>query len=187
MSSTNRGLERIANDVYPTPDWLTRAILPALRKRLPKGPISVLEPACGSKQAIAEVIRTAWPHAQVTCSDIVEPWSSDFLTLQPSPTFDLVITNPPFYAALEFVQQALRWRRTETSVVAMLLRLNFLGSQKRAPWLRAHMPSVYVSPKRPSFGLNKQGKPGTDSIEYAWFVWDGRRPKLQILDVPPPA
>lgn len=182
MSSTNRGVERIAHDVYPTPDWLTRAILPVLRKKLPRGPVEVFEPACGSRQAIVEVVKSEWPYAQVACSDIVEPWSADFLTLPPEPRFDLIITNPPFYLAIEFVHQALKWRRNETSVVAMLLRLNFLGSKKRAPWLRDNMPSVYVTPKRPSFSVNKKGKAGTDSIEYAWFVWDGRRPELKILE-----
>lgn len=32
--------------------------------------------------------------------------------------------------------------------------------------MRSHTPDIYVLPNRPSFS----GK-GTDSIEYAWFVW----------------
>lgn len=182
MSSTNRGAQRAELDTYPTPDWLTQAILQVLGKRLPSGSVDVFEPACGSKQAIVQAVKSEWPKAQVTCSDIIEPWSADFLTLSPEPRFDLIITNPPFSLAMEFIERAFQWRRSDDSIVAMLLRLNFLGSKRRAPWLRAHMPSVYVTPKRPSFSVNKKGKLGTDSVEYAWFVWDGRLPEVGVLE-----
>ena len=49
----------------------------------------------------------------------------------------------------------------------MLLRLNFLGSRKRAKWWRERRPEVYVSPARPSFSPDGR----TDSTEYAWFIW----------------
>ena len=48
-----------------------------------------------------------------------------------------------------------------------LLRINFLGSQKRYDFWQQFPPDgLYVLSKRPSF----TGK-GTDSIDYAWFVW----------------
>lgn len=64
----------------------------------------------------------------------------------------------------------------------MLLRLNFLGSQRRAAWLRAWTPDVYVLPRRPSF----TGR-GTDSCEYAWCVWHedrrGPRGSVEVLEL----
>jgi len=141
----------------------------------------VYEPACGSQKAIADILEKSWENAEVSATDIIAPWHADFLNLDPHPVYDLIITNPPFSLAMEFIEKSFQWRKSDKSIVAMLLRLNFLGSKKRASWLRQHTPSVYVSPKRPSFALNKDGKRGTDSIEYAWFVWDGDPPRIHIL------
>lgn len=70
-----------------------------------------------------------------------------------------------------------RHNPTMSDVVCMLLRVNFLGSQKRAAWMRANTPSVYVLPKRPSF--KSDGK--TDATEYAWFLWDGKPSRVVII------
>lgn len=95
--------------------------------------------------------------------------------MPPVPRFNVIVTNPPYKLAMEFVKQAFKWRASEQSLVVILLRLNVLGSQKRAAWLREHAPSVYVSPRRPTFTWR-----GTDSCEHAWFIWGGA-PKVRIL------
>jgi hypothetical protein len=102
----------------------------------------------------------------------------DFLALTPplNPDFDVVITNPPYNQALEFVRASLRWGK----VVVMLLRLNWIASQKRHAFVREHPPDVYVLPNRPSF----TGK-GTDSIEYAWFVWGQGGGRIDVLGLTP--
>lgn len=89
--------------------------------------------------------------------------TGDFLASQQARQADRVIlTNPPYKLGREFIEKSL----AIAPVVVMLLRLNFLGSQKRAGFHRAHPADIYVLPKRPSF----TGK-GTDATEYAWFVW----------------
>lgn len=94
---------------------------------------------------------------------------------------DIIITNPPFNSAIEFVKKALEDVK-EDGLVIMLLRLNFLGSKNRNEWLKANMPyEIYVHSKRMSFIDGK----GTDSIEYAHFVWKkGYKgvTKLYLLD-----
>ncbi len=175
MSATNRGKPRVALDFYPTPRWLTQAIVPYLGS-----PLTILEPACG-ECAIVNVLREAFPAAGVMAFDIAPPTGIDFLAEDPEPTYDLIITNPPYSLAQEFVERAKLWRASERSLIVMLLRVNFLGSQKRGKWLRVNTPSVYVSPRRPSFGTNKDGKPGTDATEYAWFIWGPGKPTLGIL------
>ena len=88
------------------------------------------------------------------------------------PPQDAVVTNPPFSLAQEFVTKAL----TEAPVVIMLLRVGFLGSQKRQEWLNKNKPtSLIILSKRPSF--TEDGK--TDGAEYAWFVWD-KENKLKL-------
>lgn len=179
MSATNRGSERIALDGYPTPTWLSEAMMPYL---IPYAPRLVLEPACGEGK-LTEVLERMLPNAIIDQSDIAAPYYQDFLTLEPTPKYDLIITNPPFSLAIEFAQHAMKFRRCEMSLVCLLLRVNFLGSRKRAEWLRANMPTSHVTPARPSFGkLNKHGKKGTDATEYAWMLWDGHPRPTVILD-----
>jgi len=88
--------------------------------------------------------------------------------------FDVAITNPPFSIAPLVLQRLLGISRN----VVMLLRLNYMGSQKRVAFLRDHMPDASVLPNRPVFGPNKVGKLGTDSIEYAWFSWQAEYPQI---------
>jgi hypothetical protein len=172
MSSTNRGsTQRHPNDFYETPPWLTRSILAELGTRLShvrNRPLDILEPSSGQGAMVA-VLKEGFKGARFTEYDVTGSPPVDFLKLDPEghAKYDLIVTNPPFKDAMEFIQQAFRFRRDEKSVVAMILRLNFLGSRKRAKWLRAHPPAVYVTPRRPSF--RPDGK--TDSIEYAWFIW----------------
>lgn len=76
--------------------------------------------------------------------------------------FEVAVGNPPFSLAQEFILESLKY----CDNVLMLLRLNYLGTIERAPWMAKHTPDIYVLPDRPSFtGW------GTDSIEYAWFHW----------------
>jgi len=185
MSATNRGALRATNDFYATPTWLTEAIIPELKQRLPAKP-NILEPAVG-QGAMIDVLDAAFPDATLLGLDIAdvpvkhtERFSifdnTDFLASEPSPEFDLIATNPPFTLAQEFIEKALAFRRPRTDLnnreglVVMLLRLNFLEGQRRAAWLRDLRPSVYISPRRPSFTSDGQ----TDATGYGFFFFDGR-------------
>lgn len=181
MSATGRGEKRAENDFYETPAWLSEAFLWALRNKR-YHVTEALEPACGNG-AISRVVWEVFGLRRLKQIDIRDQTivgefqKANFLHLIPDPSFDLVITNPPYSLAQEFCERAMLWRRSRHSVVAMLLRLNFLESQKRASWLRQNTPSIYVSPRRPSF----TGK-GTDATGYAWFIWDGEKPTVEILE-----
>jgi len=140
----------------------------------------MMEPACGAG-AICKAAKKWSPSIDIEAIDIRDhgwhdTFIADFLDLPPTPEYDLIITNPPYSLALDFIQHAMKFRKDETSVVAMLLRLNFLGSQKRAGWLRDNTPSIFVSPRRPCF---KNGR--SDATEYAWFVWRDPCPSVKIL------
>lgn len=183
MSATNRGAARRLDDAYDTPDWLAKAIMPHL---LLFGCVKrrILEPACGSGAVVRELQSTFGSSVPVEGIDLVprgdmagQAVVGDFLTLESRQDYDLIITNPPYSLAEEFCQRAMLWRRDGRSVVVMLLRLNFLASQRRAAWLRKNPPAIYVTPRRPSFTGN-----GTDATEYAWFVWDDQPSRVVILD-----
>lgn len=183
MSVTGHSDVRHPDDFYATPRWCVRAILPHLGSLEDR---SILEPGCGEGAIIAALPQEARlivgvemnaeraGRAQalgrgiVHCANYLE-WAS---TAEP---YDLAIGNPPFKDAMEFVRATVRIAHT----TAMLLRLPWLASQRRANWLREHTPSVYVLPKRPSF----TGK-GTDATDYAWMVWrPDVLPTVRILEI----
>ena len=86
--------------------------------------------------------------------------------------------NPPYAGAYEFITRSLSEVAPVNGTVAALLRLNWLGSKKRAAFHKLAPSDVYVLSKRPSFG----GSSGTDATEYAWFVWGpGRGNRWFIL------
>lgn len=198
MSSTNRNSEtRVEHDFYPTPKWCVFRLLEKLEP--PQiDEIIWLEP-CAGNGAIAKAVNEAlrqkenWKLLELqpqfetelkTLSDNVV--IGDYLTTDMGQA-DVIITNPPFSLAFEIIKKAIV---SKPRLVCMLLRLNFLGSKERSSFMRENTPDVYVLPNRPSF-TNK----GTDSIEYAWFVWsndngygsqpDLRHAKLVMLDDTP--
>lgn len=89
---------------------------------------------------------------------------------------DLIIANPPFSLAQEFLEHALTIRenayrgphgRTDCPTVIFLLRLNFMGAQKRYDfWTDHEAPKLRVLSQRPSFTDG-----GTDMTDYAWYIW----------------
>ena len=189
MSATGRSNVRDLDDAYFTPAWCVRRLLEACP--LPNhGPW--LEPCAGDGAIIRAVTSYASapmprPYSEVKWTaieirDVDRPsglamntiWrrGQNFLTL-PDAEIDLhytvAITNPPYRHALEFIERC----RDLADTTVMLLRLNYLASAKRAEFMRANPPDVYVLPNRPSF----TGGGKTDCTEYAWMVWPrvGRR------------
>lgn len=175
MSATGRSDVRVESDYYPTPAWCVHRLLEAVR--LPGG--AWLEPCVGDGAIVRAVERAvAWRTYDIR-EDSVAGTVTDFLRLEPHPALmcDVCLTNPPYSLAMEFVQHAMK----HAHVTAMLLRLNFLGSEGRAQFFRAHPPSVYVLPNRPSFVNGR-----TDACEYAWFAWGlNATPEIRVLATTP--
>ena len=186
MSAKNRGLQPLPDEFYRTPEWLVRPILEEL---IPKtcmySTYNILEPACGDG-AIVEVMRTIQrPYKIEIDAYDINPrgcgLAGGFLTMPTDKKYDLILTNPPFSLALEFAKKAMTLRKDITSLAVLLVRLGFLAGQLRADWMRKHTPSIYISPKRPMFRLNKKGKKGSDATDYCWAVWGEHRPLVNIL------
>lgn len=92
-------------------------------------------------------------------------------------TIAVVLGNPPFQDAQDFIDQA-RIVAPRAPVV-QLLRTNFTGSEERADFMRRCAPDVAQLPNRPSFFLRL-----TDSIEYSWMTWhpgDRRIGRFEVL------
>jgi hypothetical protein len=68
--------------------------------------------------------------------------------------FDLIMSNPPYGLAMEFILESLRLTEKRGGEVAMLLRLGWLASETRADFHRKHPSDVYILPKRPSYAIS---------------------------------
>jgi len=200
VSATGRSNDstyvRHPTDFFPTPDWAIAPVATAIMG-------SVLDP-CAGNGSILRYFRDLGHHVygfdinpnviDVACDDIPigirdalgpEPW---IIPGRPHwHQYSSIVTNPPYKLAAEFVERANSERTRVGCDVWMLLRLGFLGSRSRRELHERYPADVYVLEKRPSFGLNKRGKRGTDACEYAWFHWGdhtgGRYTILQI-DIP---
>ncbi len=201
MSATGRGGERIAHDNYGTPHWAVERFLE--RCPLPGG--RWYEPCGGDGAIIRAVNRTRsdviWDATDIRpeCAPLLRALTprvaiGDFLhdfRGTPRGAYDVLLTNPPYSFAEEFVERGLYVARQ----VAMLLRLNFLGSIDRAKLFYRNMPAVYVLPNRPTFvtmvkrdpKTGKSRKTSSDATEYAWFVWEAgckrRSASVEVLDL----
>ena len=161
MSSKGRIKDRQPDDYYSTPAWATRAILPHLNLTG-----RIFEPAAGKGAIVTELLRAGVspdnlyanelnPDRAKICEEAaeVETERGDFLT------FDfgwrghakLIITNPPYLLAQEFILRAKEFADPNHGEVAMLLRVNFLSGLERQTFWRTHPAHVFVLPKQPSF------------------------------------
>jgi predicted RNA methylase len=181
--------ERVPLDAYLTPQPLADAICHSLRGM---NPGEIIEPSAG-KGAFVRAARATWPAAHITAVDIdprcaapcraagaslfVEADWRQFARLLASQQDEsrrprrLIIGNPTYREAQEHIEAALELM-LDGDVLAYLLRVNFLGAKERvAFWRRGELADLRTVCPRPSFGLNKKGKKGSDGTEYAVFRW----------------
>lgn len=158
------------DDLYETPPAATEALL-----RHEPLPINIWEPACG-RGAIAKVLhrngKRVWSSDLVDHGYVDARARVDFLLEKSAPFEDgAIVTNPPYKLAGEFVSHGL----TLLPKVVMLLRLAFLESERRRPILDSgHLARVYVFRNRLPM-MHREGWSGprsTNSIAFAWFVWE---------------
>lgn len=202
MSATGRGAERRELDFYETPPWATRAVLPLLG--LPR---RVLDLGCGGG-AIRFALRTAWGKDVEICGveidkqraaeafeastadglqiydDVVE---ADVLLSDPgryAKGFDLVVSNPPYTHAREFVDRARGFLRAGGRI-AFLLRVGFAESVERVTWHRDNPCDMHVLSRRPGFYPNNPN--AKDSAAYGWFLFGpGHGGRWSVLECEPP-
>src|SRR5690348_7498168 len=97
MSQRDSGYDRKEHDLYETPEWVTRSLLPHVPERVK----SVWEPACGGGKMFM-VLNGYFP--SVFGTDIRQ--GRDFLKEQYC-SVHAIITNPPYTLAEHFISHAL--------------------------------------------------------------------------------
>ena len=166
--------KRFKNDLYPTPVDFCRASV----AMLPNGHTKALDPGAGLG-AWGKALREKFGNSlNLTGVDIdtklekskyYDNWvRADYLKVKTDEKFDLIIGNPPYSHAEEFVRRSFDLL-DKTGTIMFLLRLAFLESQERGNGLwKTNKPTiVFVSSKRLSFTGNRK----SDNTAYGLFVW----------------
>lgn len=140
---------------------------------------SILEPSAG-RGVFLPLLRKSYKKATITALDLDPergPWrnadisirATNFLTWKaPKTKYDLIIGNPPFKPAEDFVIKC----KEIAKYTLFILRSGFLNSKRR--WhsiYRKYPPSVIAFlPSRPSF--TRDGN--VDRYDYCWVGWNTR-------------
>lgn len=167
MSQRDSGYERKEADFYPTPEWVTRALIP----HLPRKPNVIWECAVGDGHML-EPLKAV---CDVFGSDL--RFGSDFLreTALPCSSCGAIITNPPYEHATEFIEHALRLMEPVSGSVAMLLRTDFDHAKSRAHLFRecpAFAKKVVLTKRIMWFEPEPGAKGKSPSFNHAWYIWD---------------
>ena len=176
MSATNRGAKRTEADFYATPLETIYSLLDNYEGI--KSEDLILESSAGNGNII-QALRNRGYKNHITAIELREEEKDNllkladsvkicnFLTTKLTSKYDVIIGNPPYCLAQEFIDKSLTLLKPGGRLI-FLLRTNFLEIKKRFTWWQDKLPSgLYVLSKRPSF----TGK-GTDATSYSWFIWE---------------
>jgi len=168
-SNPTRG--RVDGDFYATP---ASAIIPILERETLSG--TVLEPACGDG-AISKQILLKYPTINLISNDLVfrgyGNGGIDFL--KETQKVDIMITNPPFSLAQDFIEKGLE---LASNKVILFCKIQLLeGVARKKMFLNTPLRTVYVFSKRQSTLWNgsefdENGKRWATTMCLAWFVWE---------------
>ncbi len=187
------GFDREMNDFYPTPSWVTEALL----KHAPlRGP--VWEPCCGDG-AIARVI-AAHGHT-VEATDLADHGHGrsgvDFFQCDAVPAgCQAIVTNPPYgdggterksrkasSQLLAFVKHAIALTESANGQLALLVRFQWIAGQRAAALMSSGpLDKVIVLTHRILwFDMGPQTKHGQH--HHCWLFFDAQRDRTRPPEI----
>lgn len=143
----------------------------------------ILEPCAGAGH-IVDVLKEEYPLAEIEYTDIISRREDvrgevDFLdesNYTVSGVYDLVLTNPPFKLAKEFINKSLE---LSSRYVCIFAKLSFLEGKGRLNWWRAEVPLKYVyvysyraNPLRNGEEFDENGKRLSSVMQFAWYIFE---------------
>lgn len=154
---------RRENDFYPTEPEATIALLEVIQEDLERLQLSIHEPSCGDG-AISRILEERG--FEVYSTDLIDRGYGiaglDYLECKE--TRPIVITNPPFCLAEQFIRKALD---DGAERVYMLLKSTFFHARSRL-YLLEQYPLARVMPLTWRLDFTGQGRP---TMECSWFEW----------------
>lgn len=172
IQKSYRAWERKPSDFYPTPYDVTESLMPVIQTLVDAGG-KIWEP-CSGNMDMTRVLE--WHGYEVTSTDIRDTGQGiggfDFLNDNPEekwgwiPDPDMIVMNPPFSLAAEFILRALRY----TPTVACLMKIDYWNAIGRLPLWQANMPKLFLPLTwRPAFLQKERGN--SPLMNCAWCVW----------------
>ena len=178
LAGGNSASKREENDFYATnPETLKMFLYEFWKDNAFEGN-EILEPACGQGH-ISKTLKELLPNFNITSTDLIDRGYGvsgiDFLTYDYKKMFDVVITNPPFSLAKEFIEKGLK---ISNKHVIMLCKIQLLeGTKRKEMFFNTPLKYVYVHTTRQATWkegkpLDPNGKKWATTMCLAWFVWD---------------
>ena len=178
LAGGNSTSKREENDFYATnPETLKMFLYEFWKDNAFEGN-EILEPACGQGH-ISKTLEELLPDFNITSTDLIDRGYGvsgiDFLTYDYKKMFDVVITNPPFSLAKEFIEKGLK---ISNKHVIMLCKIQLLeGTKRKEMFFNTPLKYVYVHTTRQATWkegkpLDPNGKKWATTMCLAWFVWD---------------
>lgn len=131
----------------------------------------ILEPCAGNGH-ISETLKSLGYN--VVTNDIIErdvklDYTMDFLNQKIDEKYDLVVMNPPFKYAKDFISKSLEY----SDKVLVIARLDLLETATRKDLNNGHLKSVWVHSKRARFAKNGDDAKFKEStsMSTAWFLY----------------
>lgn len=164
--------ERKPSDFYPTPYEGTESLIPVIKTLFPDG-AAIWDPCCGDMDMVRVL---QWHGFEVTSTDIRDTGQGigdiDFLNddvttkLGWEPRPDMIVMNPPFSLAAEFIRKALSY----TPNVACLMKIDYWNAISRLPLWRENIPTFFF-PLTFRLAFLKDERGNSPLMNCAWAVW----------------
>jgi hypothetical protein len=157
--------DREKDDFYPTPEWVTKALL-----KVEKFDGAIWECACGEGHMSKVFIEYGY---ETYSTDLVDRgYGKQLDFLNSNFVCPNIITNPPYSLALEFVNKA---KAQSSNKIAMFLKTTFLESESRYEMFQDKnyaLKTVYQFSNRVTLYKGGVKMKNSGMISYAWFVWE---------------
>jgi len=181
--------ERKPSDFYPTPYDGTESLIPlieTIREHVaPDRPFKVWEP-CSGDLDMTRVLE--WHEYEVTSTELRETGQGingiDFLSddvqtkLGWEPDPDMIVMNPPFSLAAEFIAKAL----TYTPNVACLVKIDYWNAISRLPLFENNRPHFFL-PLTFRLAFLKAERGNSPLMNCAWVVWTDESMKTDLRSI----
>lgn len=135
----------------------------------------IWEPACGSGN-LSELLKQRGYNVDST--DLKDRGygsaGNDFLQLSCDSHVSIILTNPPYSLATEFIEHALEIL-PEGGLYIALMNITYLAGQKRYQrvYSKCSLREIYVFSKRIESWKNndRENESGKSMVDYAWYVF----------------
>lgn len=169
---------RVEYDFYATNPKAVQMLFDSF-KEINLSKTKTLEPSVGQGHIVNTLKNLGV--SDIDCIDIVNRGVpnvivSDYLTCRLKNVYDLIITNPPFSLAQEFIEKSFT-HIVRGGYVIMFLKIQFLEGAKRKTFFDKYPPKyVYVFRNRMATWnngneLDPNGKRWATTMCHAWFIW----------------